>query len=349
MNKTVQPSLHAEPGSLRFYLQPYQEWQAVKGFSPRTVEAGTLRLLRFIEFCEARGVTDVREVSRHVVERFQKALHMTRRVGKGPLGIKYQNQVLLSLKGFFKWLCKERYVLYNPASELEMPRLPKTLPRAILNQGEVEAILGGVDISTPVGVRDRALMELLYSTGIRRIEVANLKIYDVDLAMGTAFIKEGKGGRDRVVPVGERALFWISKYLEEVRPLLSDAVDEGSLFLSSRGGGGIRLHSVGELVAGYVRKAALHKRGGCHMFRHTCATLMLENGADVRFVQALLGHARLDTTQIYTHVSIQKLKEIHKATHPAKMKTKGTSSPESSLYRPPPPPLPRRGSPRMLG
>ena len=332
-DKTVQPSLHAEPGSLRFYLQPYKEWQGVKGYSPTTLEHSTWRLLHFVDFCEERGVWRASEASRQVVERYQRYLYHAKGRAKGrearPLGTKYQAQMLMSVKGFFKWLARERYVLYNPTSELELPKLPKTLPRVILSPKEAEQVLNSVEVTTPLGVRDRALLELLYSTGIRRMEAANLLVYDVDAAMGTVFIKEGKGRKDRVVPIGERALLWLQKYLEEGRPHLLGGSQSRHLFLSVLGER-MKQDYLGNLVAGHVQKAGVPKRGGCHMFRHTCATLMLENGADVRFVQAMLGHSSLETTQIYTHVSIQKLKEIHKATHPAKMKNKADTDEDAS-------------------
>jgi len=159
------------------------------------------------------------------------------------------------------------------------------------------------------------MMEVFYSTAIRRAELVNLRIYDVDRDRGTLMVREGKGRRDRVAPLGERALLWVDKYLGESRPELVAAIDDGALFLSSMGEA-LSLDHVSILVRQYVDRADLGKRGACHLFRHTAATLMLENGADIRFIQQLLGHAKLDTTAIYTQVSIHKLKEVHALTHP---------------------------------
>lgn len=325
-DKFLQLVLHAEPGSLCFLLQPYREWQQIRGYTSATQDSTAERLFRFIEFSEERSITRPEEVSRQVVERFQRHLYARRQANGKPLGIKYQAQVLAALQGFFKWLTRERHILYNPTSEMLMPKLPHTLPRAILSTEEVESILTGVDVTTPFGVRDRALLEVLYSTGMRRMEIARLLVYDLDLAMGTVFIRQGKGSKDRMVPVGERALTWTRKYLEDVRPNHVSVQGADHLFLSAQGGP-MNLEYVGNLVMRYVKQSGIGKLGGCHLFRHTCATLMLDNGADVRFVQALLGHANLNTTQIYTQVSIQKLKEIHKATHPAKLKAVEPSSP----------------------
>jgi len=158
-------------------------------------------------------------------------------------------------------------------------------------------------------------MEVLYSTGIRRSELVKLKVFDVDAHRGTLMIREGKGKRDRVVPLGERALAWIQKYMDASRPHLVPAVDDGELFLTTMGDA-MTLQRATDLVGEYVESAKLGKRGACHLFRHTCATAMLENGADTRYIQAMLGHADISTTQIYTQVSIHKLKQVHALTHP---------------------------------
>ena len=167
-----------------------------------------------------------------------------------------------------------------------------------------------------LGIRDRALLEFLYSTGIRRMELLHLKLYDVDQKHGLVTIREGKGRRDRVVPVGERALAWLDRYLTKLRPSLVLKPDDGVVFLTSLGAPFTPNH-LSWLARRYVRAAEIGKSGACHIFRHTMATLMLEGGADIRYIQAMLGHVRLDTTQIYTHVSIRMLKQIHSATHPA--------------------------------
>lgn len=147
------------------------------------------------------------------------------------------------------------------------------------------------------------------------MEVVNLKVFDLDAERGTLMVRQGKGKKDRMVPIGERALTWIQKYADEVRPGLAVAPDDGTLFLTAEGEA-FTPNRLTQLVREYVDKAKLKKRGSCHLFRHTMATLMLEGGADIRFIQAMLGHAELSTTQIYTQVSIRKLKEIHDARHP---------------------------------
>ena len=193
------------------------------------------------------------------------------------------------------------------------------MPKHILTASDAETILNQPDTNTITGIRDRAIMEVLYSTGMRRMELVNLKTTDIDIDRGTILIRHGKGDKDRMIPIGERAIQWIEKYLNECRPELAIGMSENILFLNTYGEE-IGLTWLSRIVRNYIDKANINKTGSCHLFRHTMATLMLENGADIRYIQAMLGHAKLDTTQIYTQVSIQKLKDIHTATHPAKNK-----------------------------
>jgi integrase/recombinase XerD len=182
---------------------------------------------------------------------------------------------------------------------------------------EVEAILTEADPATPYGLRDRAILELLYSTGLRRMEVARLALYDVDPNRRLLFVREGKGAKDRVVPIGERALAWLDRYLLEARPLLIAAKID-ALFVTDYGEQ-VSPEFVAQHVKRYMDFAGVNKPGATHVLRHAMATHMLEAGADVRILQALLGHSNLNTTEIYTHVSIEHLRAIHDATHPARL------------------------------
>ena len=185
----------------------------------------------------------------------------------------------------------------------------------MLTLEEAERVLAQPDVTDTVGLRDRAILETLYSTGMRRTEAALLKQWDVDFDAGTILIRCGKGGKVRTVPVGERALAWLAKYLSDARPLLVVEPDDGALFVGDHGQAA-EPGLVGDYVKRHLETAGIKKRGCCHLFRHTAATLMLQNGADIRFIQQFLGHSCLGTTEIYTHVSIRQLKEVHTATHP---------------------------------
>jgi integrase/recombinase XerD len=187
------------------------------------------------------------------------------------------------------------------------------------------------DLETEKGLRDRALLEVLYSTGIRRQEVINLTLSDINAGSGVLFIRQGKGKKDRFVPIGERALQWIEKYKTEVRPYHQLPSSPDALFLDETGKT-LDPHKVSRAVKKYVKQAAIDKVGSCHLFRHTMATLMLENGADIRFIQQMLGHAQISTTEIYTHVAIHKLKEIHNLTHPARLEAQRHLDSEAELF-----------------
>ena len=226
--------------------------------------------------------------------------------------------MLHSVKVFFTWLRKRGYIAVNPAIDIEMPRLEKRLPKYMISQDEVELILSLIDVSDPLGIRDRAIIEVLYSTGVRRGELSKLKIYDIDVDRGTIMVRQGKGKKDRMIPIGDRAMTWVKKYIEQVRSLMVSEPDHGVIFVLPRFGGPMNERQMSAIVTRYVKKADLGKKGSCHLFRHAMATLMLENGADIRIIQQMLGHATLTSTEVYTNMSIKKLKEIHSALHPAK-------------------------------
>jgi len=168
------------------------------------------------------------------------------------------------------------------------------------------------------GLRDRAILETFYSTGMRRKELASLSIYDLDQERRTVLVRKGKGGKQRIVPIGERALSWVRKYLDEVRPQLVVEPDDGSLFVSHFGEA-FTLARLSQIVRSYVVASGVGKAGASHALRHAMATAMLEGGADIRFIAAMLGHSDLATTQIYTQVGIRQLQRVHEMTHPTAM------------------------------
>ena len=309
----------ADPQGLYQMVQAYLKYMAVKNYSDKTIRGREFFLLWFLEWCGQRGLIRPSEITKPILERFQRYLFHYRKKNGDPLTFRSQYNRLVAIRAWFKWLAKENHILYNPASEIELPKLEKRLPKAVLTESEAERVLNTADISEPMGLRDRAILETFYSTGIRRLELINLRVQDIDPERGTLIVRQGKGKVDRMLPIGDRALLWIDKYLNETRPELTCGRDEGRLFLS-RYGDAISPNGLTALVRNYIDQANIGKRGSCHLFRHTMATLMLENGADIRFIQAMLGHVKLDTTQIYTQVSIKKLKAVHSLTHPAKAK-----------------------------
>jgi len=308
------PSIH---NGLRSYQTAFIEWTETIGLSAQTAATRQIALDYFIQWCDERGLSRPQDITRPMLEQYQRHLYHYRKANGQSLTYGTQLTRLNPLKAFFKWLTRENHILYNPASELILPRLPRRLPQRVLSREEVEAVLSQADVTTLAGIRERAVMELFYSTAIRRMELLQLKVFDVQIRQGTLMVRQGKGRRDRVVPVGQRALAWLTKYLNEVRPQLLTSYDDGTLFLTDEGQA-YEKGRLGDMVRRRMREAGI-AQGACHAFRHACATHMLENGADIRFIQAMLGHAELSTTQIYTQVSIVKLQEIHAATHPARL------------------------------
>ena len=311
---------HANPLAahpLTRYLHAHFDWMLIHGYSEDTVRARRVALRRFVTWCAERGLDDPKAITQPILERYQRGLFYYRKADGKPLTLGTQHGCLAPLKTFFKWLTREHHILYNPASELQLPKQPKRLPRTLLSVQDVEAILNEANHASAQGLRDRAMLELLYSTGLRRMELPHLALYDVDLMRRLVFVREGKGRKDRVVPLGERACAWLEKYLTEARPQLLAAPCE-SLFLTDYGEP-VSPVWVADKVKRYMQFAGIHKPGSCHLLRHACATHMLDNGADIRFIQELLGHSNLATTEIYPHVSIEKLQQIHAATHPAKL------------------------------
>jgi integrase/recombinase XerD len=297
------------------------EWMRVRNYSERTVENRQNYLRYFVLWCGERGIVRPAEVSKAILERYQRWLYHYRKENGQPLTFGSQFTHLVPVRAFFKWCARQNHTLYNPASELDMPKMEKRLPKHVLTASEADRVLNQANVADPLGVRDRAILETFYSTGMRRSELASLKLYDLDIERGTVMIRLGKGKKDRMIPIGSRALAWIDKYVVEVRPTLVREPDDGTLFLSNLNEAFTR-NRLTQMVREYIDAAQLGKRGSCHLFRHTMATLMLENGADIRFIQQMLGHAELSTTQIYTQVSIRKLKEIHSLTHPARLEAK---------------------------
>ena len=302
----------------------FLESERVKNYSPRTVQHHDYWLARFFDWCGERGIASVHDVTRPVLIRYQRFLFYFRKASGKPMSFSAQQTALVVVKGFFRWLTKEGVIHANPASEIELPKLGIKLPRHVLTVAEVEAVMRAVSLESEFGLRDQAILEVLYSTGIRRAELCGLKVFDVDEDRGVLTVRQGKGRKDRVVPIGARALAWVRKYLDEGRPHVVIEPDDGWLFLNETGEA-IGPSWLSAIVRGYVDDAALNKKGSCHLFRHTMATLLLEGGADIRFIQEILGHASLETTQIYTRVSIAQLKAVHAMAHPARLEKPAVS------------------------
>lgn len=321
-----------DPAGWDARLDQYSEALRVRAFSEITIRMARCYVGQLARWCEERGVLRPSEVTRNILERYQRhVFYMVNPRTQKHYALAGQLSRLSAIRAFFKWLVRQHLVLYNAAADIELPRPDRTIPRRVLSAQEADKVLTQPDTRTLEGLRDRAILETFYSSGVRRSELLNLDVDDVDLERGVAVIRLGKGRKDRMVPLGARACEWIRLYVYEGRLRLVSGRTGKELFLT-RLGARMSKTFVTHMVKTYLESSGVGKGGACHLFRHTCATLMLEGGADIRYIQVLLGHSSLDSTQIYTRVAITKLKEIHTLTHPgANLHPKA----DSSISKPP--------------
>lgn len=224
------------------------------------------------------------------------------------------NRRLASLRRFYLWARREGLVAQDPCLKLQASRQPPRFPKTI-SESQVEALLEAPDTSTTLGLRDRAMLETLYATGLRVSELVNLGVLTVSLSDGVVHVSLGKGGKDRLVPMGAEAQHWVDRYLREARPSLLGQRRSDALFVTARGGPMTR-QAFWQLIRKYALKAGIHAPLSPHVLRHAFATHLLNHGADLRVVQMLLGHADISTTQIYTHVARERLRQLHAKHHP---------------------------------
>lgn len=296
-------------------VRRYRNQLLAQGASEHTVRGAKSALKQLEEFIATMDVTEVAQLNRDVLMRYREELAW-RLTPKGtPLSVNSQLNLLGHITGFGRFLVAEGWLLADPSANLPHPKKPKRLPRNIMETTDVERVLALPDMHTPQGYRDRAILEVLYSTALRREEIANLELGDVDTAGGYVYVREGKGGKDRVVPLGKSACEIVKNYLTGIRPQWPNAPKDKHLFLN-RWGRGMKPNAVWAVVRKYAKAADLDKPVAPHSFRHACATHMLRNGAPIRQLQEMLGHDSLESTQIYTHVAINDLRAMHKKFHP---------------------------------
>ncbi|MDI6845977.1 MAG: site-specific tyrosine recombinase XerD [Candidatus Saccharicenans sp.] len=287
-------------------LKIYCDYLAVeKGLSPNSLASYSLDIKKLFDHLERKKKSLLRVNESDLVE----FIHLQAQSGLSPRSLA---RLISSLKSFFRFLLLENHIRKNPAEGLSSPSLWLTLPR-VLTIEEVESLLEKPDLNKPQGIRDRAILEVMYGCGLRVSELISLELKDVRLAQGF-LICRGKGSKERIVPVGKAAARWLGKYLREVRPLW-DIKGSAVIFLTRRGKPFTR-QGIWKILKTYGQKAGLKDKIHPHVLRHSFATHLLERGADLRAVQMLLGHSQITTTQIYTHVSRERLKQIYDRFHP---------------------------------
>ncbi|MEO8218041.1 MAG: site-specific tyrosine recombinase XerD [Acidobacteriota bacterium] len=288
------------------YLPTFLDFLTVeKGLARNSVKAYRADLRHFGHFLDEKSL-DLETLQRiHLVRYFQSL----RAAGISSRSIA---RALAAIRGLYRFLVSERILKNDPTENIENPKLWSNLPKT-LHASEIEALLAAPDLARPDGLRDRAMLELLYATGLRVSELIGVKVDDLVLDAG--FLRTiGKGSKERIVPFGDRARDAILAYIEQGRSK-NDKHGDSTLFLSNRGRG-LSRQSLWMKIVGYARQAGIHTHISPHMLRHSFATHLLENGADLRSVQMMLGHSDISTTQIYTHISRARLQKLYDTFHP---------------------------------
>jgi integrase/recombinase XerD len=294
---------------MKQHLQSYVHFlQLEKNASVNTVASYRLDLLRYLGFLESLSISSLEKIKGEHISKFLRMLH---EIGLAPRSI---SRNLSSIKMFHKFLVGERTTTIDPTQNIDTPKLSKTLPD-VLSQDEIEAILTQPNTAKRLGIRDKAILETMYATGMRVSELTALKQSNIYATEGVVRVF-GKGSKERLVPIGHSALDWIKKYTSESRSLLSTKGNgQDAVFLNARGKPLSRM-AIWNIVRAYTLKSGIKKEVHPHTFRHSFATHLLEGGADLRAVQEMLGHSDISTTQIYTHIDREYLKEVHRTFHP---------------------------------
>lgn len=281
-----------------------------RGSSSNTIESYQRDILKFMTFIETRHCDSLESIDAPLLKDYLKYLNDEQ------LSVTTIRRHLSALRTYFKFLTREGFISVNPMITLESPKKPQRLPKS-MNIDQVEQLIQSPDIQSPVGLRDRAILEVLYATGLRVSELIHLRMDQLHLDLG--FIQTvGKGNKERLVPLGDEAIYWLRLYIETIRPTFIRNNRQGNeieVFLTQRGKSFTR-QGIWKNLKKYTQQIGMDENISPHMLRHSFATHLLENGADLRMVQELLGHSDISTTQIYTHVSKYRLQEVYRKNFP---------------------------------
>jgi integrase/recombinase XerD len=302
-------------GCLDWIITRYHDHWQIMGFSPYAWPAQATNLRQFLRFLEAEHIAAIEAVQRETLMQFQRWLYYTPSRHGTARAAATINRALGAVKSLFRFLHQEGCIAYDPAAELEYMREPQRLPRDVLTPAEARKVIETPDTGTLIGYRDRAILEVLYATGIRKRELMNLTVEDVDLEGELLRINGGKGAKDRVVPLSGIACSFLESYIKAVRPRLLRGRQSRGLFISLESAPMGRT-TIDQMVEKYARLSGVKKKITPHVWRHTCATHLVRNRANLRHVQEMLGHKALTTTERYLHLTIADLKEAHRKFHP---------------------------------
>ena len=304
----LNPGLKKKGSSWQTALDDYLSYLFVeKGLSSNTLEAYSRDLLAFQEVMESLGLEDPAQVeTAHILSWLKEQ----RARGQSPASV---TRALSAIRGLYRFMILEYGLEKSPTAVISNPIKGRHLP-VVLDVSEVERLMSAPDTEKDMGIRDRALLELLYSCGLRASEAAGLKLSDMDMSLGYLRVR-GKGGKERIVPMGQEALYWVKKYVKGPRARLLKRANSFHIFVTNRSRPMTR-QRIWQIIKKYALKAGITKEVYPHVLRHSFATHLLEGGADLRSVQMLLGHADISTTQIYTHMDMARLRQIHSRYHP---------------------------------
>lgn len=290
------------------------EHMKVRNYAKATLEGYSRYLRQFIEWLRAHNITDLKRVNRDTLTAYQAELMELK--AKGDNTISTVSIKIRAVKRFFEFLESSNQILINPAEYIKEPKKETRLPRTVLSEKEARKILDMPNLSTPFGIRDRTILEVFYGTGIRLEELINLTIFDCDLQGGMLRVNKGKGARDRVVSLGKHASRFLKEYITHVRPRLTGKNKQSRMLFVNRMGKPLSTRIVHNMVKTYARQAGINKHVTSHVFRHSFATALVRNGADITAVRKMLGHSDLTSTQIYTRVAVVEVKKTHNISHP---------------------------------
>jgi integrase/recombinase XerD len=288
-----------------------------RGQSDDTIRAKKYSLRKFCMWCFARNVLTIHQIDIALMDNYMEYLNAYRKPKDNqPICKANKYALLLNVKTFMGKMHNRGLIKNNPVAHIELPTVGRPLPKAIFTAQEVEKILEQPLLFGEKGLVDRVVLETFFATGIRRVELRDLDVEDIDIKQQLVRIRKGKGDREYILPISERACEWIVFYLAKLRPQLATISSGSALFLNDKGTR-FRVNALSDAASRFVRLAGFKRGGACHLFRHSTATIMLDNGADLRHVQEMLGHANITSTQVYTFVSRSKLTEVYNKTHPS--------------------------------
>ncbi len=320
------PRTYDASAELRELKDRYLAWMLGTRYAEATIKGAANEVAWLFRFLAMQGFARIADVTPEVLDAYSlwlrerpNAYHDGKRLGTHTIYIR-----LNGAKLFFRWLTENMIVLADPAEDLELPRVHRGLPQTILTQEEARRLLDAPDLRSPVGYRDKALLEVVYATGIRSGELFKLKVSNFDKNQRTLFVKQGKGGKDRIIPLPTTAAGYLAEYIEKVRPRFARGMkggDDGTLFVNYTGGK-LKRDQMAELFRRCVKPARIDKHVTCMVLRHSIATHLLESGMGIRYIQEFLGHEDMRTTTIYSKVTLKGLRKHYNKHHPQERRAK---------------------------